>query len=201
MIKAVYFDLGNVILPVDGFRMANVLTRYCKQTPDRILESFWNHHIIENFEMGKVSPADFFAHIKTSCDITNLTLDEFVPIFNDIFDEDKRVSTLVTQIKKTCKLGLISNTNAIHVAHLLKTYPIMQVFDHLWLSNEVGVRKPDPAIYKMAISKFGVEPSETVFIDDLSANIDSANAVGMNGIHYQNYVQLVQDLKKLGVMN
>jgi len=201
MINAVYFDLGNVILPVDGHRLANKLARHSPQTPNKILEAFWSNEITDQFERGEITPPDFFDYIARTCEISGLPFDQFIHLFNDIFNEDKDVIQLLSSIKSKFKMGLISNTNPIHAPHLLKTFPFFSVFDGLWLSNEVGVRKPDPSIYRMALDRFGVQPSQAVFIDDLTPNVDAAGQIGMHGILYKNFDQLVNELKKLGVLN
>jgi putative hydrolase of the HAD superfamily len=57
-----------------------------------------------------------------------------------------------------------------------------ELFDAVVISAEVGVRKPDPAIYLLAAERIGVPPSECVFVDDLLHNADGARAVGMEGV-------------------
>jgi putative hydrolase of the HAD superfamily len=199
MIKTVLFDLGNVVLPFDVMRLAKRLTNYTHLSADEIVAFLWNDHIADNFETGKMSPSHYFEHVSLLCQFRGLTFAEFVPIFNEIFDEDFGVAELIASLKKNYKLGLISNTNAIHVAHILENYPVLTHFERHWWSNEAGVRKPNPKIYHMALSYFSVDPEEAVFIDDLHTNIQSARQLGINAIHYKGLEPLKAELKKLGV--
>ena len=200
MIKVVLFDLGNVILPVDGHRMARKLTQHSHLTVDEILSHFGKHEVVDSFEKGKLSPIDFFHHIRTSCSLKNLEFDEFLPLFNDIFEIDVPVVELIKELKKSVKLGMISNTNEIHSTHLLKEFELFAHFHKVWFSNDVGMRKPDPAIYQLALSHFNSKPEETVFIDDLEPNVAGAEKVGIKAIHFKNYELLVEELSDVGVL-
>lgn len=199
MIKTVLFDLGNVILPFDVMRLAKRLTRFSQLSAQEIVDRLWNDFIADNFETGKMLPTEYFVHISELCQFKGLTFDEFVPLFNEIFDEDVEIVALISRLKGRYKLGIISNTNAIHVEHLKQTYGYLSHFDRQWWSNEAGVRKPDPAIYEMALKHFSVNPAEAIFIDDLHTNIASAKLLGINAIHYKGVESLKTELAKLGV--
>ncbi|MCB4757060.1 MAG: HAD family phosphatase [Elusimicrobia bacterium] len=199
MINVILFDMGNVILPVDGDRLARKLARYSPQTPQKILEAFWDNRITDRFEQGKMSPKEFFELVTRTAEIQGLSYEDFINMFNDIFEEDHQVIELVKNLKKTYKLGLISNTNPLHVPYVLKKFPVLSTFDKLWMSSEVGIRKPDPGLFQMALTHFGVPPSAAVFIDDILAHVDAARKLGLHGIHFQNFDQLAQNLKDLGV--
>src|SRR4051794_13283913 len=123
MITTVLFDLGNVVLPFDVTRLANRLTAYSHLSALEIVSLLWNDHIADTFETGRMSPNQYFEHVSAMCQFKGLTFDEFVPLFNEIFDEDLEMAALVSRLKAGYKLGLISNTNAIHVAHIRDRYP------------------------------------------------------------------------------
>lgn len=200
MIRVVLFDLGNVILPVDGHRMARKLTKHSPLSQEEILSHFNKQEIVHEFETGRLSPQAFFEHIRTSCSLRDLEYAGFLPLFNDIFDEDSAVIRLIEDLKPKVKLGMISNTNTIHSSHLVESYKLFSHFHKVWFSNDVGLRKPDPAIYQLALDHFKANPEESVFIDDLEPNIEGARRLGIHGIHYKNYNHLVEELDRLGVI-
>lgn len=72
-----------------------------------------------------------------------------------------------------------------------------EVFDAVVISGEVGLRKPEPAIYRMAADKLGVEPTECVFVDDIGSNVAGAVAVGMVGVHFVSPTQAIDELETL----
>ena len=74
---------------------------------------------------------------------------------------------------------------------------VMDMFDVLIESSKVGMRKPDPEIYKLACNEIGVEPSEAVFLDDLGINLKPAKALGMSTIKVLSADQALTDLETL----
>jgi putative hydrolase of the HAD superfamily len=199
MIKTILFDLGNVILPFDLMRLATRLAPHTALSSDTVLETLWNEALAEHFETGRMSPKEYFDHVSVQCGFKNLPYDRFIEIFNDIFVEDAAVGRLIHDLCDDYQLGLISNINPIHAPYILDKYPVLKKFRRLWFSNEAGVRKPNPAIYRMALDHFSAIPSETVFIDDMPGNVAAARSIGINAIHFQGYDDLSDALNKLGV--
>lgn len=78
------------------------------------------------------------------------------------------------------RLGLISNAPP-SLRALLVRWGLMPLFDHVTLSSDVGVLKPDPAIYQAALAGAGARADESVFIDDLVPNVEEARALGFRG--------------------
>jgi HAD superfamily hydrolase (TIGR01509 family) len=72
-----------------------------------------------------------------------------------------------------------------------------EMFDVVVISGEVGMRKPEPAIFAHTLELLGLRPEETVFVDDLRHNIDAAVAVGMVGVHHRTYDQTLLELEAL----
>jgi putative hydrolase of the HAD superfamily len=201
MINTVLFDLGNVLLPFDVMRLAKGLTKHTHLSAEAIVGHLWNAHIADHFETGKMSPAAYFDHVTSICEFKNLSFQEFVPLFNEIFDPETGVVELLGRMKGRYNLGLISNTNAIHVEHIVNRYDFLSHFDRHWWSNEAGVRKPNPEIFQMALKHFGVNPSESVFIDDLEENVEGAKRLGIYGIQFTDVDTLKKSLHDLGVVH
>jgi len=80
------------------------------------------------------------------------------------------------------KQGIITNNLAEFRDMWRSTMPIDEIFDDVVDSHEVGLRKPDPAIYRLAADRLGVALERSVFLDDLAANVDAAAALGMQAI-------------------
>ncbi|MFL5913134.1 MAG: HAD family hydrolase [Gaiellaceae bacterium] len=71
------------------------------------------------------------------------------------------------------------------------------LFDTIVISGEVGLRKPDPAIYKLAAERLELSPNQVVFVDDLAPNVRAAAAVGMVGVHHTDVEATVGELEIL----
>ena len=94
------------------------------------------------------------------------------------------------------KVGLISNAWSGLRAYITRN-SFADIFDHMVISAEVGMMKPDPKIYYHALEQFGVAPQEAVFLDDFQENITGAQAIGMNAIHFTDPGQALQQLKSM----
>ena len=88
-------------------------------------------------------------------------------------------------------LWAISNTNRMHFEFILKRYEFLKYFQGWSLSYEVGVAKPDPAIFEHALGKTRIPAAKALFIDDQLINVEAARRLGMNAIHFLNLAQLL----------
>ena len=71
------------------------------------------------------------------------------------------------------------------------------LFDAVVISGEVGLRKPDPAIYTLAAERLGLLPTQVVFVDDLKPNVRAAEAVGMVAVHHTDFATTADELERL----
>ena len=79
-----------------------------------------------------------------------------------------------------------------------RDYPVavlVRLFDAVLISGEIGLRKPDAAIYLRAASELELDPAECVFVDDFRVNVEGAQAVGMAGIHHQSAEETLKELE------
>ena len=79
-------------------------------------------------------------------------------------------------------------------------YAFLEVFGDIVVSGEVGLRKPDTAIYRLALDRFGLDPSNVLFVDDLAGNVEAAAALGMTGHHFQDAEGLRQTMESHGLL-
>lgn len=113
---------------------------------------------------------------------------------------DTEVCQLLPHLHKNYKLAVVSNTLPSTFHYRMEKYHLGEYFDVQICSAEVGVRKPDPKIFQMALQKLGTLPQETVVIDDNAENIKTTHSLGIHPILYKDAGQLKQDLKKLSVL-
>lgn len=110
-----------------------------------------------------------------------LPADEFDALWSCHFTVHHAVMPRVEGLVGRVKLVLLSNTNVLHVEWLKPRLPVLERFDHLVLSCEVGRVKPEPAIYLEALRHAGCAPHEAVFFDDLPQYVQAAQALGLRG--------------------
>jgi putative hydrolase of the HAD superfamily len=104
------------------------------------------------------------------------------------------------RVKARFKTGCITNNlpaNAIGSASGRTLYiaEVMALFDHVIESAKIGLRKPDPRIYRMMVEKLGVDPGACVYLDDLGVNLKPAREMGMTTIKVLNGPQAIADLE------
>ncbi len=201
VIEVILFDLGNVILSFNNYQIAEKLSRFSQkkefQNPKEIFPYLFDleEGVINNFDVGKVSPVEFFQSLKEFFHLS-LSFEEFVPIWTDIFVENQEVSKIIRSLKRRWRLGLLSNTDPLHFNYILSKFPIMGTFDKWILSYEVGFKKPAVQIFQKAIEWVSVEPRRILFIDDIKKHVEVAVSLGMQGIHFVSASQLKEELHK-----
>lgn len=97
------------------------------------------------------------------------------------------------------RLYALTNWSAETFPEALKRYEFLQYFKEILVSGKEGIKKPNPAIYELALSRFGIDPSTAIFIDDSARNVAAAEAIGIQSIHFKSAEQLQQDLTQLGI--
>jgi HAD superfamily hydrolase (TIGR01509 family) len=200
-IEVILYDLGNVILPFNHYQIAEKLSRFSQkrefQDPRKSFSFLFDFEkgVINTYETGKISSSRFFLMLRESFHLS-LSYEAFVPIWNDIFAENREVSETILSQKGSWKLGLVSNTNSLHFDYALSMFPIVRAFDHWILSHEVGFKKPAVEIFQRAIEWASVEPRKILFIDDTKGHVDVALSLGMEGIHFTSAGQLKEELSK-----
>jgi glucose-1-phosphatase len=180
-VKAILFDLGNVLVQYDHQQTliaAATLGKVAAEDMDRLQRKHSQAagvgemdaeelHRLFNREFGLDSD---FAH--------------FVAAFSAGIQRDEAALAyaLSLQNRPDVTVAVISNTNAVHVLWLDEFLPELREFDLVMMSNEVGLLKPDPAIFETALELLGVLPQQAIFVDDLAENVEAARALGMAGL-------------------
>ena len=112
----------------------------------------------------------------------------------DQFEHEPFMAALVLRAKRAgLRTGLLSNSWG-------NEYPREgwdQMFDAVVISGEVGMRKPEPQIYRHVLDLLGVRPEETVFVDDLQPNLGAAEAMGIVTVHHTSYDDTATTLEGL----
>jgi putative hydrolase of the HAD superfamily len=199
MIEVIFFDLGNVILPFNNYQIAEKLCRFSQkeefQEPGKVFSYLFDlrEGVINPFDMGKVSPQEFFQSVRNHLGLS-IIFEQFIPIWTDIFVEDREVSEIIRSLKGKWRLGLLSNTDPLHFHYIVSTFPIVSVLEKWILSYEVGFKKPDAHIFQKAIEWAAVGPEKILFIDDTKAHVEAAISLGMQGVHFISATKLREEL-------
>lgn len=197
-IKAVIFDLGNVLVNYDVEKAAKRFSAVSGLSTREIWKRFFLSRFEQAYTRGEISTREFH---RIACKTLGVSI-PFATLkyyWNDIFWENPGMDRLLARIKKHYPLYLISNTNALHFTHIKKNFKLLRHFDRKFPSHEVGARKPGLKIYRRVLRKIGLRPEETVFIDDMKSFIAGARKAGMHTLHFKGRAALIKALRKLGI--
>lgn len=198
--KALLFDLGNVLVSFDHHRAARAIAPYTTKTPEEIYGLFFDSEVTGLFEEGKITPADFFGRVRDLIG-AQLTYDAFVPIWNDIFfltAENRSLHDLICSLARRHTVALLSNINVLHFEYLKQNFRVFDPFHRIFLSYQMFARKPDAGLYRSVLSDMGVEATACFYTDDREDLVSAARALGIRAYVYRGVGQLRKDLLSEG---
>lgn len=197
-LKLVIFDLGGVLVKVEPQQMFRALAQETRQPIEKIQRSVADPSLLESFELGRITPKQFFVEVSRRLG-TEWTFDQFVSSWNGILSEDTRTSWLLERLHGRYSLLVLTNTNALHDEHIRHTWPVFSRAHHWVASHQVGLRKPDEAIYRLALRQANVPPEATVYIDDIAEHIAAARRLGVRAIQMTDGMRLEDELRAVGL--
>ncbi|MCB1174581.1 MAG: HAD family phosphatase [Leptospiraceae bacterium] len=182
---AVIFDLGRVLFDFDwGIAMQRLRGRI-RPDPQDFYHLLAEHPDNIALEDGTLTAAEFF---KRWLDFAgfNGSVAEFIEIWCNIFQPIEKNLQLLQECvhRPDLQTAFLSNTNPAHIEWLRPRTPIFDQVDHVFLSFEQGLRKPDPAFYQRLLKTMQLGAGQCVFIDDLAANCQAARKLGIRSIQY-----------------
>lgn len=200
-LRAIIFDIGRVLVRVDIARAMTGLAAGLSLSPSEIWAAIEKDPSWPDWQEGRMSPHAWHLHLTKRLG-SSLTFDQFTEVWNRAQDPQPiQDLALFEKLSKRYRLGLLSNTDLIHVAHMEPNYDFFRFFPKPMriYSCAVGASKPNPLIYQQALRACKVKAAEALYIDDVLAYVEAAQRLGMAGIQYLSSKQLADDLGRLGV--
>jgi glucose-1-phosphatase len=199
--RAIIFDIGRVLVRLDLGRVQESLATGLSLTPEEMWSAIEKDPRWADWQEGRMSPHDWHLNLAKRFGM-DLDFETFTNIWNmALAPEPLHSAAFFESLSKHYRLGLLSNTDPIHVAKLESTYDFFPYFQttRRTYSCVVGARKPSPLIYQQALRSCKVRAGEAVYIDDIPDYVEAARRLGMSGIHFESHAQLVQGLAELGI--
>jgi epoxide hydrolase-like predicted phosphatase len=201
-IRNLIFDLGGVILNLSVPSTLNQLASLTGLPLEKIMESYASREEFIQYEKGLIGDAEFRSALRS---IYRFNGDDTVidncwnAMLLDI--PPTRIAQL-NDLKTRYRTFLLSNTNAIHVKcfseGLSKHHGLASLdnlFEKVYYSHELNMRKPDPEIYAHVLKENQLEANETLFLDDNAKNIEGARSVGIETMLVTSADQLFTNLR------
>lgn len=184
MIKNLMFDLGGVIMDIDRNRCVRAYEALGLKDAESYLGVYVQSGIFADLEGGKITPAQFRTELRKGFDrpVTDAEIDAAFTRF--LIGIPRHRLEELRALRKDYGMYLLSNTNPIMWNGMIRTEFEQEgleredYFDGLVTSFEAKSMKPDARIFDYARDKFGIDPAETLFLDDSQTNVDAARALG-----------------------
>ena len=185
-IKNIVFDLGGVILTLDRSEAVRRFEQAGLEQAEELLDPYHQKGIFLDLEEGRLTSEEFYDAVRETAGkyISNEKIDHGWLGF--IADTPAYKLEMLEELRKSYKLYLLSNTNPIIMSWAMspafssKGKTLDQYFDKLYLSYEIGTTKPHKEIFEYLLKDSGINPEETLFIDDGAANIEAGKNLGMH---------------------
>jgi len=198
-IKAILFDLGKVLVDFNFETGVEALHAACSISRNRLEEVLWDENCIRRYERGEISTSEFHSYLCETADL-KMDLQGFRRTWSSVFLPDLIVSEdLIRALKRKYPLILVSNTNEAHIDFVRANFRVLDYFDHLVFSYEVGSLKPDREIFEHAIAISGHPPEALFYTDDREENILAGAQLGMRAHQFRGESQLIAALQEAGV--
>ena len=195
-IRAVFFDLGGVIVRTEYQAPREQLAERLGMEYDDLDKIVFNSETGLQASTGAITSDQHWEAImkrlkRPLVEMPSIRQEFFA---GDIIDHD--ILNFLRSLRITHKTGLISNAWSDLRDYMMRE-KMIDAFEHIIISAEVGVAKPEPGIFQIALQQAGVSPDEAVFVDDFYVNIEGCEKVGIKGIHFKDAESALQQLKQI----
>ena len=206
-IKNIIFDLGDVILNIDVPVASLSFSKLSGREQQEILDLFKEKDLFRQFETGSLDETGFRNYIRELLVFPDWTDNMIDTAWNSLLlDLPPERVELLKNLRTRYRLFLLSNTSSIHTTQVNKILEaatgvkkLDDLFDKVYLSYEMGLMKPDPAIYQQVLEEQGLVAEETLFLDDNADNIKAAATLGIATIHVCKPTTILEYLKDYAV--
>ncbi|AJI83507.1 glucose-1-phosphatase [Yersinia enterocolitica] len=179
------FDLGNVIVDIDFKRVLGVWSKLSSVPLATLSERFTMGEVFQQHERGEISDEDFARQLSDEMGLS-LSFEQFAEGWQAVFVALRpEVISIMQKLRaEGHRVVVLSNTNRLHCNYWPQHYPeVAAAADHMYLSQDLGMRKPEARIYQHVLSAENIPAEQAVFFDDVEANIVAARIEGITGIH------------------
>ena len=179
-VKALLFDMGGVVLTVNFDRVFQAWAEFSTLDAQTIKSRFKMDYHYQQHEIGKINSAEYFDHVRKTL-LLSATDSEIAEGWNAIFGtEISECLDAIDSIRNTIPVYGYTNTNRAHQIYWEQQFPrIHNTFEKVFISNEIGLRKPDAEAFEYVLEQIGIQAEALLFFDDTAENIEGAKQLGI----------------------
>ena len=201
-LQAVIFDYGMVLSTAQEAAPLAALKEITRLDDTAFDAHYWRHR--HAYDMGTLNGTTFWQTISGDANL-GLTPPEIERLIeNDVLMWSTLNETMIRWVAAIQDAGfrtaILSNMGAELLSYMRQEFGWLGRFDHHTWSCELGIAKPDPAIYRYTCEQLGVAPSDALFLDDKPENIAAAESVGLPAIQFSTVEALEGELSRRGLL-
>lgn len=197
LIRAILFDAGSVLFGMGDLSIRQRLAERIGVPLAQIDDLVFGSPSAQQATVGELTVDQHWQQVMAALGLPLEMLPDFMAQFWSADVLNIQLADLIRSLRGHYKIGLLSNAWSDMRQVLDKRFHVADLFDELIISAEVGLAKPDPRIYRLAVQRLNVQPSETVFIDDMLKNVEAARLEGLHAIQYLDFEQMLAELNPL----
>lgn len=203
MIKNIVFDFGGVIADISRDKAVRAFFKIGLKDAETRLDKYHQTGIFQELEEGKLSADEFREELSKLCH-RELTIEEVQQAWLGFFTGiDIRKLDYILELKKSYRIYILSNTNPYVMSWACSSQfssqgkSLVDYCEKLYLSYQIGYTKPEPKIFDYMLKDSKIIPSETMFVDDGSSNIEIGEKLGFYTFQPQNGADWREELTQL----
>ena len=196
-VRAIIWDFGGVLNYMADVTPRLELAQRVGVPLEQINALVFDSQSARRAAVGELTIGQHWQEVGAALGLPPTELPGFVAQFWAADVLNTQVVELIQALRPRYKIGLLSNAWDDLRQVLDERFHVAGLFDELVISAEVGLLKPDPRIYHLAVQRLGVQPAEAIFIDDVLVNVEAARREGLHAIQFTSFEQAQAELGDL----
>ncbi|WP_322029590.1 HAD family phosphatase [Paraburkholderia sp. J76] len=200
-ISLALFDMDDVLVHYDRSARVRSLASLSNRTPDEVSQAIWGSGLEAKADAGLI---DDVAYLRETSDLLGcrVSLDDWLQARRESMSPNIQVLALAAAVSGTCKIAVLTNNPRLvsdHIAYLCP--PVADLFGkNVFASASFNAAKPSGQTFLKCIDSLGVAPAESLFVDDLEANVRGARNAGLLGHLFTDHAALAEEFRAHGLL-
>lgn len=199
MIKSVVFDVGGVLIRTEDQTGRRILEERLDLEYRSIDRLVFGSPEAAASTIGKMDADAVWTAVGARLGLSEDEIDDFIDLFwqGDVFDQ--QLFDYLVSLRSNYVTGILSNAWKGSREVFADRFGVVEgeTVDHILVSCELGLAKPEVAIYQQLRETVGVDFNEILFVDDFTKNVEAAKALGIVTIHYQPGMDLIDQINSM----
>ena len=170
------------------------LVKYVSDNDAKLIKST----VVHSADTGEISQQEMFEKLS---EIVHMPAERIESEWWSYVQIDNEVVNIIRNLRRRYPVALLTNSPAHFIREILRRNHLTSLFDPIVVSSEVGVAKPDPAVYQHMLDRISTSPEYAIMIDDNPVNVEAAINVGMKGLLFSSSMQLKTALVNLNYIS